>query len=173
MKAEDGYRRDYPENIQDGGASAPACSGAQRCTEAMRRLREQYLEKVRELERSRKPGEGIFGMRGGPADDPCHDRYAEDLDALLKGFADEAPDSASVRAVLDELYAAPPKGETPHSAFWMLIAVQSLCPELIDRLEPGDADALVKRFASDYRRWELMPVQQKIVKALKNRVKNG
>ena len=147
-------------------------NSAQRCIEAMRLLRANYLEKVSELERKRKPGEGILGMHGGPADDCCHDRYAEDLAALLQAFAAEDPDSASVRTVLDELYAAPPKSGTPRSAFWMLIAVQGLCPELIDRLDPDDADSLVKRFASDYRRWELMPRQKQLLKALKDRAKN-
>ena len=166
MKASEERQVEQDMRQEDTGSSA------QRCVEAMRLLRADYLEKVAELERKRKPGEGILGMHGGPADDPCHDRYAEDLAALLGDFAAGDPDSASVRIVLDELYAAPPKSGTPRSAFWMLIAVQGLCPELIDRLDPGDADSLVKRFASDYRRWELMPRQKQILKALKDRAKN-
>ena len=35
-------------------------------------LYESYLEEVERLERERKPGAGYFGLKGGPADDPCH-----------------------------------------------------------------------------------------------------
>ena len=148
-------------------------ASGQRCVEAMRALQERYLETVRELERNRKPTDGLLGMKGGPADDPCHDRYAEELRALLEGFLVEDPTSSEIRLVLGELYAAPPKVGIPRSAFWMLIAVQGLCPELIGRLEPADAGALEREYSSAYKRWERMPIQQKILKALQKQAKNA
>lgn len=143
----------------------------QSCVAAMRMLRERYLDKVRELERNRKPAEGIFGLKGGPADDPCHEQYADELASLLEAFLAEGPDSGSTRRVLEELYAPPPKNDVPRSAYWMLIAVQGLCPELIEQLDTGDARELEERFSASYRRRERMPNQQKILKALKNRAK--
>ncbi len=165
MKNKEGTLDD-PTMQQTGMSSA-----AQRCVDSMRALRERYLDKVTELERERKPGEGIFGMRGGPADDPCHDRYAEDLAALLGGFLAEEPDSSQVRLVLEELYAAPPKTGVPKSAYWMLIAVQGLCPELIEHLNAEDAKALEASYAAAFRRWERMPAQQKTLKALQRRAR--
>ena len=144
-------------------------SAGQRCVAAMCALRKRYLDKVRELERNRKPAEGLLGMKGGPADDPCHDRYAENLAAQLERFRAEEPGSADTRLVLEDLYAPPPKTDVPRSAFWMLIAVQGLCPDLIAFLDAEDASALAKRFAADYKRWERMPVQQRILKALQQR----
>ena len=57
-----------------------------------------YLKTVERLERERRPGEGLFGTKG-PADDPCHDRFASDLESLLGDFAAEDPDSGTRRAV--------------------------------------------------------------------------
>ena len=157
------------QSVRQSDNPAPGEVDARRCVEDMRALRGRYIEKVSELERERKPGEGIFGMRGGPPDDPCHDRYAEELAALLTTFQKAQPCSRDARLVLEELFAAPPKSGVPRSAYWMLIAVQGLCPELIDCLDATDAGELGREFASVYKRWERMPVQDQIIKALKRK----
>ena len=141
-------------------------STGNRYVAAMSSVCDQYLETVWELERNRKPAEGLLGMKGGPADNPCHDRFAEDMQALLRKFDSENPSSEDVRLVLEKLYAVPDRAGVPKTAYWMLIAVQGLCPELISRLKPVDADAIAKKYASNYRRWEGMPIQQKILAAL-------
>ena len=33
-----------------------------------------YIAEAEELERKRKPADGLFGIGTKPADDPCHDR---------------------------------------------------------------------------------------------------
>ena len=116
---------------------------------ALSRETESYLETVEELERKRKPGEGIFGMRGGPADNPCHERYSE-----------------TVRQVLEELYTAPILHRKPLCAYWMLIAVQRHSLGLIDRLSTQDAKALFDRYSKDTPRHERLPVQNEILKKL-------
>ncbi len=126
-----------------------------------------YLATVEQLERNRKLGEGIFGLKGGPADNPCHDRFAEDLRELLCDFAAEAPESAAVRSVLEYIYEAPKRTAVPKSAYWMLIAVQGLTRELIEKLSPSDADALAERFASLYSRHERLPVQIELLNQLR------
>ena len=146
-------------------------STGDRYVATMTTICEQYLETVRELERNRKPAEGLLGMKGGPADNPCHDRFAEDMKALLCEFESANPPSVDVRLVLEKLYAVPERAVVPKSAYWMLIAVQGLCQELISRLDPQDASAIAKRYAADYRRWERMPVQQKILAALQKQSK--
>ena len=63
-----------------------------------------YLKTVQELEDNRKLGEGMFGFKGGPADNPCHDRFAEDLRALLADFA--AVQTGSVYCTKENFYQA-------------------------------------------------------------------
>ena len=58
-------------------------------------LYNDYIGTVQELERNRKPGEGLFGMRSGPKDNPCHERFSEDVEKMLKDFRDTSPTSMS------------------------------------------------------------------------------
>ena len=136
---------------------------------ALSRETESYLETVEELERKRKPGEGIFGMRGGPADNPCHERYSETVRQLLDDFAGQNPSSESVRRVLEELYTAPILHRKPLCAYWMLIAVQRHSIPLIDLLSSEDAFALYVRFNKNIPRSERLPVQTEILKKLKQK----
>ena len=144
---------------------------ATRCLGRLSALREAYLGTVRELERRQKPGEGLLGLKGGPKDDPCHDRFMEDVSACLSDFAAERPDSAAVRSVLEALYDPPRREEVPLSAYWMLLAAQALTPELIPLLSAEDASAVRARFEKDYPRHQRLPVQKTILDRLRARMK--
>ena len=137
----------------------------------IRALYEDYIAEVTSLERNRKPGEGIFGLRGGPADNPCHDRFAADLEQLLGEFTDAAPSPAEVRQLLEYMYTVPPAHREPRGAYWMLLAVHKLSLPLIPALTPQDAAALRTLYAKTYPRWERLPVQESLLSALKERMK--
>ena len=126
-----------------------------------------YLKTVQELEDNRKLGEGMFGFKGGPADNPCHDRFAEDLRAMLADFAAAGPDSADVRALLESIYAAPRRFPRPRTAMWMLLAVHGLTGELTEFLDPADAKALYDDYSAQYKRWERLPNQVELLRRLK------
>ena len=130
---------------------------------------EAYVDFVRELERKRKPGEGIFGLKGGPADNPCHERFDQTVGQLLQDFAARKPASDTVRAVMEALFAAPKKyaSSAPACAYWMLIAVQRHSLPLIDLLSSEGAFALYVRLNQDIPRRERLPVQTEILKKLK------
>ena len=132
-------------------------------------LYDDYLRTVDKLERERKPADGLLGLRPGPADDPCHDRFAADLAELLRDFAADGADSAAARAVLETVYAAPLKHPEPKSSYWMLVAVQGLTRDLIAELSPEDAAALAARYAADYPRRVRLPVQKELLSLLQQR----
>ena len=134
--------------------------------DSLQALYDGYLKDAIQVEKNRKPGEGIFGIGKRPSDDPCHDRFAADLKEWLEAFGEEKPESAEIREVLSLIYRAPKKYSDPKSSFWMLIAVQSLTLGLIPRLSESDARALVGEFAGLYKRWERLPVQKQILDAL-------
>ena len=132
-----------------------------------RELYESYLKEVELLELNRKPGAGYFGMKGGPADDPCHDRFAERLRALYEELTAQGLDSTAARELMAYACTAPLGGDVPRTAYWMLIAVQSLTQPLIAPLRSADAAALVELYEKSFRRNERMPAQIKLIKALK------
>ena len=82
-------------------------------TEAVQTLYGAYIAKAEQLERDRKPGEGLLGLSSGPKDDPCHDRFAADLEQLLKEMLRGAPASAEVRDALAYIYHAPLEHRQP------------------------------------------------------------
>ena len=125
-----------------------------------------YLRTINKLERDRKPGEGLFGTRG-PKNDPCHDRFAEELGAFLEELAASEADSSVRRASMETIFSAPLQNREPKSAFWMLIAVQGLTRGLISGLTPEDAAALAERYAEDYPRNARLPVQIEILDLLR------
>ncbi len=133
----------------------------------LRELYESYLKEVELLELNRKPGAGIFGLKGGPADDPCHDRFAETLRGFYEGFAAQKPESAAVRELMAYACTLPTVRREPRTAYWMLIAVQSLTQELIGLLTPQDAGELAALYEKSFRRHERMPSQIKLIRALK------
>ena len=130
-------------------------------------LYDGYLETVNRLESERKLGDGMFGLRPGPADNPCHDRFAEDLEYLLRELTPGETDSALLRTVMEYIYDAPVQNPDPKSAYWMLIAVQGLTKDLIGGLSQEDADALAAHFAEQYPRSQRMPNQNDLLKLLR------
>ena len=130
-------------------------------------LYDGYLETVNRLESERKLGEGMFGLRPGPADNPCHDRFAEDLEYLLQELTPGETDSALLRTVMEYIYDAPVQNPDPKSAYWMLIAVQGLTKNLIAGLSQEDADALAAHYAEQYPRSQRMPIQNDLLKLLR------
>ena len=134
----------------------------------LQELYESYLGEVELLEINRKPGAGIFGLKGGPADDPCHDRFAETLRGFYEEFAAQKPESASVKELMAYACTLPTVRREPRTAYWMLIAVQSLTQELIGLLTPQDAGELAALYEKSYKRRERMPSQIKLIRALRD-----
>jgi hypothetical protein len=129
-------------------------------------LYDAYLLTAAELEKNRKFGDGILGLRPGPADDPCHQHFAGELEALLRECAAEAS-SAEAAEILRLLFDKADDRRMPLSAYWMLIAVQGLGRELIGLLSPGDAAVLLTFYRRRYPRRVRLPVQDQILKQLK------
>lgn len=136
------------------------------------KLYREYLDKVTELEASRKPGDGLFGIGKSPADDPCHDRFSEELERLLRRFAALSPGSEEVSRMLAFIYRMPAEHREPASAYWMLNAVQGFTVQLIDMLSPKDAEKLLNYYVEAYPRVMRLPVQKKVYSALKKASKN-
>ena len=135
--------------------------------EEIRRMYTDYLEQVRQAELGRQGMSGYMGFGPKLGDDPCHGRFARDLEALLKDIACREPDSGAVREILEYIYRAPQEHPKPLAAYWMLIAAQALTIELIGRLSREDAQSLWDEYRRLYRWGERLPAQKKVLAALK------
>lgn len=133
--------------------------------ESVRALYRDYLEKAEELERNRKPGQGLFGIGTKPADDPCHERFLRELHELLNGSGET--ESGGLRETLAFIYHAPLEHKEPASIYWTLIAAHGATLERIPSLTASDARALAETYAAAYRRWNRLPVQDRVIAALK------
>ena len=131
-------------------------------------LYDAYLLTAAELEKNRRFGDGILGLRPGPADDPCHDRFAETLRGFYEEFAAQKPESASVKELMAYACTVPTVRREPRTAYWMLIAVQSLTQPLLGLLTPQDAGELAALYEKSYKRRERMPSQIKLIRALRD-----
>ena len=130
-------------------------------------LYRSYIVKAEELERSRKFSDGLFGIGAKPADDPCHTRFAEDLEQLLNRQAGEVFLPGEAAAVLEYIWFLPLEYREPASIYWMLLAVHGLTEPLIGALSPEERAALAQKYGKAYPRWDRLPVQKNILKELK------
>ena len=134
--------------------------------EQVRALWEAYIAETEQLERDKKPGAGIFGLTPGPKDDPCHDRFLFQAQALLGRMEEASPPSEEVRETLEYIYRAPLDHPSPLTAYWSLQAIHGATAPLAARLDPADAQALRDEYAKMYRRWERLPAMKEALSAL-------
>ena len=134
------------------------------------RLYEAYLEEFHRQKMERKAFGGVFGLRGGPQDLPCHEKFMQDLGQMLQPLPSQAPDSREVEDILRFIYCtAPARWESELTVYWMLLAAHSLTPDLIGCLDANGARALYGEYEKQYPRRQRLPVQTQILNALKGR----
>ena len=134
-------------------------------------LYQRYLEQAVRAEQDRRPGDGLFGIGKKPADDPCHTQFIEALQTAMQEYAAQEPDPAELREILSFVFRIPTEHREPASAYWMLLAAHGTVRSLIPLLAPADAAALSEGYGKLYRRWERLPVQQDVFKALRQAAK--
>lgn len=126
-----------------------------------------YIQQAEKLEKEKKPTDGLFGMGKKPADDPCHDKFASDMEKALDELAKEEHPSGEIKDILSYIYHLPAEHRQPMSIFWMLCAVHGLTLALTDKLSPEDKTVLCTQYGTDFKRWERLPAQEQVYKKLK------
>ncbi len=116
---------------------------------------------------NRKFGEGFLGLKGGPADDPCHKRFAGELRMAFSSYGACHTDFSSVRVVLEYVYREPISYRGPKYAYWMLLTVQGLTAELIPLWGAEDAESLAQSYNRMYSRRVRLPNQKQLFDLLR------
>ena len=138
---------------------------------AVKALYEEYISEVEQLERNKKPADGLFGLGKKTADDPCHDRFSERLRKMLEDYAAEKPDTSDVRTVLEYIYSIQMEHRDPVSVYWLMNAIHGFTVGLAEMLSREDASVLCELYEKNCPRSERFPVQKKVIKALKSAAK--
>jgi hypothetical protein len=137
----------------------------------IKNLYDEYIAKAEKLESERKPADGLFGMGKKTADDPCHEQFANDLEAMIKSFAESKPDSGKVYEVMEYIYRMSDEHKEPLTVYWMLNAVHGLTLEMMELLGKDDAEKLYGQYRKTVPRWKRLPVQKKVCSELDKRRK--
>ena len=130
-------------------------------------LYDAYIQKVNELEKNKKITDGLFGITKGPKDDACHDQFAEELETKLKELILCKPATDVLCDLLEYMFTIPLSWKENHMIYWMFAAVHLLALDLVPLLSGQDAQRLYEQYSRDYPRWERLPAQKSMLKALK------
>lgn len=121
-----------------------------------------YLDLVAQLNRNRKLWDGAFGLRGGPADNPCHEKLVRDVEAALADL-DPARRPQGVEYILRQ----PLEHKDDPVVYYTLMAAQGATIPYLSALPVDQAKALRGWFEHTFPRRERMPCQDKVLAALK------
>ena len=115
-----------------------------------------------QLNRNRKLWDGAFGLRGGPADNPCHEKLVRDVEAALADL-DPARRPQAVEYILRQ----PLEHKDNPVVYYTLMAAQGATIPYLSQLPVDQAKALRGWFEQTFPRRERMPCQDKVLAALK------
>ncbi len=132
------------------------------------RLYADYEEQFRQMERRRRPGEGMFGLGRGPGDHPCHGQFAQDMEELLQQYAAQGPSPEETAQALDYICFAP-LSRRDNAVYWMMVAVHAYTVPLAERLDPEDAAGLLRRYQTAFPKSGWLPAQIELGRTLKKR----
>lgn len=121
-----------------------------------------YLDQVAQLYQNRKLWDGAFGLGGGPADNPCHEKLVHDVEGVLADL-DPVWRPRAVEYVLRQ----PLEHREDPVVYYTLMAAQGATIPYLSQLPVDQAKALRGWYEQAFPRRERMPCQNKVLAALK------
>ena len=132
-------------------------------SEELRKILETYRAAVAQVEKTRRPFDGLLGMGRKPSDDPCHMQMDQGVEALMQ---EAAGADAAADEVVSALIRAAKEYEGPEYARFALIAAQRHGIGLIPRMSAGGRKELKAWFDKAYPKRTRFPMQKKIAEEL-------
>ena len=138
---------------------------------ALEQAIEDYRTALKECETKYRPTDGLLGFGHSIKDDPCHEQVDERIGRIVAEMqaTDPSPQDAERAALM--LLARDDASAWPVSAQFMLRALERHCIPLIPFLPSEAANVLLKKYNARYKRWDRLPAQVEVYKALKARAK--
>lgn len=126
-----------------------------------------YRKDIDSYERRRKPTDGLFGLGRSLRDDPCHERFDERVAGIVAALCALPPAPDDVARAVTLLLGHDDGQPWPLAAEWMLRAIERHALPLIPHLCSAAAADLARAYARRYKRYDRLPAQQQVYKALK------
>ncbi|MDO5435110.1 MAG: hypothetical protein Q4G19_01965 [Clostridia bacterium] len=133
----------------------------------LREIYDGYLQALKECETKYKPTDGVLGFGHSIKDDPCHGQFDAGIGKVIDEAVSADPSSEEAEAAIRFLFSHDP-ARYPVSAGLMLCAAERYSLKLIPFLSKEAAQALFREYDRKYKRWERLPVQREVWKALKS-----
>lgn len=126
-----------------------------------------YRQELEECEKKAKPTDGLLGFGKSVKDDACHDRFDARISEITDAIAAGRPSAEDAEQALRLLLMRSCEEGWHLSAQWMLRAAERHCLSLIPFLKPESAKAICREYGECYKRWDRLPAQKEVYKALK------
>ena len=126
-----------------------------------------YLQDVENCQRNQKPTDGLFGFGRSLKDDPCHSRFDGRVQQAVDDLCAASPTPEEAERAVRLLLARDDVPSWPTACQWMMRAIERHSLPLIPFLSGEAAAALLKEYSERYPRWERLPAQKAVLKALK------
>ena len=130
--------------------------------EELEKLYADYLDLVAQLNRNRKLWDGAFGLGGGPADNPCHEKLVRDVEGVLADL-DPVRRPQAVEYILRQ----PLEHKEDPVVYYTLLAAQGATIPYLSALPVDQAKELRGWFEQTFPRRDRMPCQDKVLAGLK------
>ena len=126
----------------------------------------EYDAAVVEVQKKRKPLDGVLGLGSHPGDAACHEILDGKVQALCQRAETEA-DPGEKKELLEEIYRLPGRWNGPEYARLMLIALQRHTLGLIPGMDVEDRKSMAEWYQKEWPRVQRLPIQDSVLKALK------
>ncbi len=131
--------------------------------EEFHEILEEYRGRVEEVEKKKRPLDGIFGMGRTPASDPCH----ETLDQKVADMTERAlKDGEMTDELVNALMRAAGEFEGPSYAQMTLVAIQRHGMKLIPGMSREGRRELLNWYEKVYPKRKRFPIQKEICRLL-------
>ena len=132
------------------------------------RLTDNYLDKEREVEKKSHPLADIFGFRGGPKYDPCHEEYHNAVIDAVNKYLEGTTDETEMYEAAEYVLSLGTEKECNGTCKWTLVSTQVSLKPLVPLLTAEHREALRVRFEGLYRKKDRVPIQDDLYKLLKS-----
>lgn len=132
-----------------------------------------YREDLDKAEKKRRVTDGLLGFGRTLGDDPCHERLDERVARLAADIREREPSPADAERAVRLLLEPDRTKPWPDAAQWMLRAIERHSIPLIPFLARKNAGEFLRDYGARYKRWDRLPAQQQVFRALKARVTMG
>ena len=139
-----------------------------KASEEFQSILSAYQEDLNALAKSLRPGDGVFGFGRKPGEDPCHERFDEQVSELAKTWAQPDRERDEAAELTRGMLRCDGELTLPVYAQGMLIAIQRHTLSLIPRLTEEEAREIRLWYEKQYPFYRRVPIQKDVLRALKS-----